>query len=210
MTDNMDKIKNNLRLKILQLNDNVLEMTRMNVSQTADLCETGDTVENQEIKVWGKDFTKGFECPVCHVHESKAVIVQSTRFNSKGDGLVETGDSIFSGINADNPSHMIDENTKYSKGSFETKEEFDEHMKVVHGIVVDDTLETLTDEEAMKRYGPHYHDFRYKHEIRDFRNTEVKVKPRHHPYKLNEEYYQDKTIQTNKINSNTDFDEEDD
>jgi len=194
----MSDVKNTMKLMIASLSDNVTEILRGHMfNYYSDSYESGETIEDREIKKLQKVWTRGFVCLICGDAKCEAAFSDPTRVSEDGT-VVKSGSVVEDMQNGKiQPTSILTAATPRDEFSFETKEEFDQHMKTVHGICIEDALDELPEEEIMKRYGSHYYNFKHGHKIVVCKGDEskhIKIKPHHRPFTISDDLYKDKSI----------------
>ena len=189
-------LKNTMKLMIVSMNDEIMEMLRgMVFNSYSDSYEAGEAVDDREIKKLQKMWNRGYVCPICGNQECEAAF--SSPSEVSGDGGVIKPDSVVEDMLGGKvgPTTMLTTGTVREGCSFETRDEFDKHMRSVHNVCVEDALDELPEEALLKEYGAHYYNFKHDHNIvcKD-EGKHVKVKPHHHNYKISEDYYEGKSI----------------
>ena len=151
-------LRNDLRVVLLGVIDYINGMCLDNFEDGWSY-EAGETVESKEMQKMEQVWNKDWDCPICGIVNKSEVHVG------------EVGDDSVSNKVKDMDGHLVSDRDiadRKIKISFDSKEGFDEHMRVAHGIVVIDEgdIEDMFDLGVMKEYGSHYTDFKYGHVVK--------------------------------------------
>jgi len=180
------------KLSVVVLQSNITSLKKDSYNTGAVIsAEVGETVEDKEIKKLERIWTKEWVCPVCGKLEGNAVFTQKIEIVD-GKAIEHKESSAQKMIRGEMPpTDIITSKTARPEFSFDTKEEFDAHMKNVHGMDVDADFKDIKDEEILKDYGAHYLDMRYGHEIiaGPGDGNKVVIRPRHHDFVVDDIFY---------------------
>lgn len=191
--NDVDKLIRDFKFSIAVLQSNITLLKKSNTfnDSNAISSEVGETVEDKEIRKLERIWNKEWVCPVCGKLESKAIFTPKLEIiDGKPIENKESAADLMKRGSIE-PTDVISSDAARPEFSFDTQEEFDAHMKNVHGMEINSELQNIDDDEILKQYGAHYLDRRYGHEIIAGKGegSKIRIKPQHHDFLVDDRFY---------------------